>query len=187
MARRPLPTLAETQAILAAKRTRPARRPPPHAGKALTGLVKALDERFGQGADGLKARWREIAGETLSSRTEPVKLIKGRGGMPGTLEIKVDGPAAALIQHQAPEILARVRLFLGEDVVDRLRIVQGPIRPRTARTQEGAAAATKRRKNTGPLDAAIEAQLLEDLSAAPDGPLKTALLRLGREVRRARG
>ena len=132
MPRRELPSLAETQAILSAKRTRPSRRPPPHAGKALAGLVKALDERFGQGADGLKARWREVAGEALAARTEPVKLIKGRGGLPGTLEIKVDGPAAALIQHQAPEILARVKLFLGDGVVDRLRIVQGPIRPKAA-------------------------------------------------------
>ena len=184
---RRLPTPAETARILAERRTRPVRRGLPVAGKGLAQLIKGLEEKFGQGPDVLRARWREIAGETLASRTEPVKLIKGRGGMPGTLEIKVDGPAAALIQHQAPEILARVRLFLGEDVVDRLRIVQGPIRPKTARTQEGAAAATKRRKNTGPLDAAIEAQLLEDLSAAPDGPLKTALLRLGREVRRAGG
>ena len=125
--------------------------------------------------------------KALAARTEPVKLIKGRGGQPGTLEIKVDGPSAALIQHQAPEILARVKLFLGEGAVDRLRIVQGPIRPRPSQAQEGAAAATKRRRNTGPLDAAIEAQLEAELSCAPDGPLKAALLRLGREVRRARG
>ncbi len=183
MARR-LPSAAETQAILSAKRSRPAYKPPPHAGRALTKLVKALDERFGQGADGLKARWREIAGETLAARTEPVKLVKGRNGGPATLEIKVDGPAAALIQHQAPEILARVRLFLGEGAVDRLRIVQGPVRRKSPAGSSGAAAAKARRRAAGPLDAAAEAELAAGFGAAPDGDLKAALLRLGREVLR---
>jgi hypothetical protein len=181
--RRPLPTAAEAQAILGYKRTRPAHRPPPRAGRSLGKLVKALDERFGQGVDGLKARWREVVGELLSARTEPVKVVKGRNGAPGTLEIKVDGPAAALIQHQAPQILERVRLFLGEGVVDRLRIVQGPVR---RKAPEGAVlqAIHARRRVVPPLDAAAEAKLAADLASAPEGPLKTALLRLGREVMR---
>ena len=40
----------------------------------------------------------------------------------------VAGASAALIQHQAPEIVARVNLFLGEGAVNKLRIVQGPLR-----------------------------------------------------------
>ena len=181
--RRPLPTAAEAQAILGYKRTRPAHRPPPRAGRSLGKLVKALDERFGQGVDGLKARWREVVGELLSARTEPVKVVKGRNGAAGTLEIKVDGPAAALIQHQAPQILERVRLFLGEGVVDRLRIVQGPVR---RKAPEGAVlqAIHARRRVVPPLDAAAEARLAADLASAPEGPLKAALLRLGREVMR---
>src|SRR5215469_7199116 len=134
--RRALPTSSEAQAILASKRTRPPFRPPPHAGRALTPLIKALDQRFGQGADALKARWGEIVGERLATRTEPVKLVKGRAGKPGALEIRVDGPAAALIQHQAPEILARVGMFLGQGAVDRLRIVQGPVRAKPAEPTE---------------------------------------------------
>ena len=185
MARRPLPTVAEAQAILSAKRTRPPYRPPPRAGRALTGLVKSLDERFGKGADGLKARWREIAGETLAARTEPVKLVKGRGGQGGVLEIKVDGPAAALIQHQAPEVLARVNLFLGEGHVAKLRIVQGRIKPPPADAQ-AQRAAKARRKKAQPLDAAEEAALEQGLAKAEEGPLKQALRRLGREVLRGR-
>lgn len=182
---RRLPTVAEAQAILASKRTRPAFRPPPRAGRALTGLMKTLDDRFGKGAEGLKARWREIAGELLAARTEPVKLVKGRGGQGAVLEIRVDGPAAALIQHQAPEILARVRLVLGEGAVERLRIVQGPVRLKPLVSAKGVAAATSRRRSSGPLDAAAEARLKSELAAAPDGPLKAALLRLGREVLRS--
>ena len=180
---RRLPSLEDAQAILGRKRTRPVRRPPPVAGKALTPLLKSLDERFGKGTDGLKARWREIAGEVMASRTEPVKLIKGRAGQPGVLEIRVDGPAAALIQHQAADILERVRLVLGAEAVGRLRIVQGPVRNNAPAASKGVAAARSRRRS-GPLDAAEEARLQAELAKAPEGPLKQALLRLGREVAR---
>ncbi len=183
---RRLPSLEDAQVILARKRTRPVRRPPPVAGKALSPLLKSLDEKFGKGAHGLKARWREIAGDMIAARTEPVKLIKGRGGEPGVLEIRVDGPAAALIQHQAHDILERVRLVLGSDAVGRLRIVQGPVRSKVPVLAKGVAAARSRRRS-GPLDAAEEARLQAELASAPDGPLKQALLRLGREVARRQG
>jgi hypothetical protein len=183
---RPLPTAREAIDILKVKRTRPVHRPPPTAGRSLARLVKALDERFGQGEGGLKARWREIAGEALARRTEPVKLVKGRSGQPGALEIRVDGPAATLIQHQAPEILERVNLFLGQGAVGRLRIVQGPVRP-AAETPQAAARLGVRRRKPPPLDAAAEARLQAELAQAADGPLKTALLRLGREVMRREG
>ena len=181
---RPLPTALEAQAILGSKRSRPAYRPPPRAGKALGALVKTLDARFGQGVDGLKARWREVVGDLLAARTEPVKLVKGRNGSGATLEIKVDGPAAALIQHQAPQILERVRMFMGEGAVERLRIVQGPIRRAAAVDASARPGARPRRPLGGPLDAALEAELKAGLDAAPDGPLKAALTRLGREVMR---
>jgi hypothetical protein len=179
--RRTLPSAAEAAAILAQRRTRPARRPPPPAGRALTAFVKALDARFGQGAGGLQARWKEIVGETLARRTEPVKLVKPRTGG-AILEIRVDGPAAALIQHQAPEILSRVNLYLGADSVAKLRIVQGPVR--NANAPAAPAATARGRRRAGPLDAAVEARLEQDLAGAPDSPLKASLLKLGRAVMR---
>ena len=178
---RALPTDAEATRILAAKRSRPLRRPPPAAGRELAKLVKALDARFGQGPDGLKARWREIAGEALAARTEPARLSKPRNGGGAVLELKVDGPAAALIQHRASEILARVNLFLGPDAVTKLRIVQGPVRHAEA-AQAAAKAAQARRRRTQPLDAGVEAELETGLGALAEGPLKGALRRLGREV-----
>jgi len=180
---RRLPTPQEAARILAQRRTRPARRPPPTAGKKLAFLLKGLEERFGQGPDVLRARWREIAGETLAARTEPVKVIKSRAGG-ATLELKVDGPAAALIQHQAPELLARVNLYLGEGQVTKLRIVQGRVKPPPAVAAESKAAQA-RRKRAQPLDAADEAALEQGLAKAEEGPLKQALRKLGREVLRA--
>jgi hypothetical protein len=177
---RQLPSSREALAILAARRPRPPPRPPRHAARGFTGLIKELEEKFGRGSDDLKARWSEIVGEALASRTEPVKLIKARTGG-ATLELKVAGPVAALIQHQAPLILDRLNLYLGPGSVARLRIVQGPL---TARLTPARAGTTRR--NRPPLDAADERALADSLADAPDGPLKNALMRLGREVARSK-
>ena len=96
--RRDLPTLQEAARILTAKRTRPQRRPPPPMGRALNKTLKALDAKFGQGSGALEARWREVVGVEIAKRTEPVKLTRGRNGGPSSLEIRVAGPAAAIIQ-----------------------------------------------------------------------------------------
>ncbi|MFN3511663.1 MAG: DUF721 domain-containing protein [Phenylobacterium sp.] len=182
MPRRPLPSPAEAADILARRRTRPAHRPPPPAGRGLNRFLKELDAKYGQGPGALQARWREIVGAELAQRTEPVKLSRPRGGGPGALEIRVAGASAALIQHQAPEIVARVNLFLGDGTVNKLRIVQGPLQ-----IKAGKAPPKPSRLREGPLDAAREAELARSLADAPDGPLKAALLRLGRGVMRRGG
>ncbi len=182
---RPLPSPADTARILATKRTRPVRRAPPLAGRSLGKLIKVLDERFGKGPDALQARWPEIVGEALARTTEPVKLSRPRGGAGGVLELKVGGPAAALIQHQAPDILARVNLFLGAGAVAKLRIVQGVVKPRATSTSPAQKANARRRAQ--PLDAAVEAELEAGLAPVGDAKLKAALLRLGREVMRRGG
>jgi hypothetical protein len=175
---RPLPSSQKALAILAACRPRPPPRPPRHAGRGLSELIKAFDERFGQSPDTLRARWREIVGEALAGRSEPVKLAKARAGG-ATLELKVAGPVAALVQHQAPLILDRLNLYLGAGAVARLRIVQGPL------SSPPKARAAPARRIRPPLDAAAEKALADGLKGAPDGPLKEALARLGREVLRA--
>ncbi|MFI4975265.1 MAG: DciA family protein [Caulobacterales bacterium] len=177
---RPLPSEQEAMAILAARPPRPPPRPPRHAGRAFAPLLKELDARFGQGPDVLRSRWREIVGEALAGRSEPVKLVKARTGG-STLELRVAGPVAALVQHQAPEILARLNLYLGAEAVARLRIVQGPLTAPAARTLPRGNV----RRMRAPLDAAAEKVLADSLAEAPEGPLRRALLRLGREVLRA--
>ena len=179
MASRDLPTLQEAARILSAKRTRPPRRPPPPMGRALNKTLRELDAKFGQGSGALEARWREVVGAEIARRTEPVKLTRGRNGGPSSLEIRVAGPAAAIIQHQAHEILARVNLFLGAEAVQKLRIVQGPL-------QNKHDAPAKARRRLPPLDAADEADLQKELAGAPEGKLKTALLALGRGILRQR-
>jgi hypothetical protein len=179
---RPLPTAKEAAAILAARRPKPPPRPPRHAARGLAATIKALEAKFGGAGGDLKTRWREIVGDSLAARSEPVKLVKARAGG-ATLELRVAGPVAALIQHQAPLILDRLNLYLGEGTVARLRIVQGPL----SRDAGLARPTAPIRRARPPLDAAAEQGLAEDLAGTPEGPLKQALSRLGREVLRSSG
>ena len=172
--RRTLPTDAEVREILSRRRTRPAPRPAPRAGKALTPLIKKLDAQFGRGAGALEPRWREIVGDRLARVTRPQKLTKGKGDQPGVLELRVAGAAALLVQHQSEEILSRVNLFLGQDAVSRLRIAQGPVKPLAEPAQR-----PKTVRKPPPLPAAAEAELAASIADAPE-ELKAALARLGR-------
>jgi len=180
--KRTLPSDEEVREILSRRRTRPAPRPAPKAGRALQTLIKDLDGRFGRGAGALEARWREIVGDRLARVTRPQKLTKGRGGpngekRGGTLELRVAGPAALLVQHQSEEILQRVNLFLGAGAVEKLRIAQGPVKPLT----DAPAKPSTRAARAAPLSAAAEADLAASIQPAPD-PLKGPLERLGRAV-----
>lgn len=174
---RDLPTESEAREILSRRRTRPMPRPAPPAGRTLAPLIKELDAKFGRGAGALEPRWREIVGDQLARVTRPQKLTKGQAGSGGTLELRVAGPAALLVQHQSADILKRVNLFLGEGAVEKLRIAQGPVKPLpvTSACTKGA------RRRIEPLDAAAEADLKQSVEAAPDA-LKAALANLGRAV-----
>lgn len=178
MYRRTLPTADEALKILSRRRTRPPMRVPPPAGKSLAKFIRELDKKHGQGPGALQARWKEIVGESLARRTEPVRIIKSRTGEGGTLELRVDGPVASLIQHQVGQITQRLDLLLGKGAVTRLRIIQGPVRVAAA------ASAPPRPRRRPPLDAAQERDLASSLSDQPEGPLKEALLKLGRGVLR---
>lgn len=176
--RRPLPTAEEAREILQRRRSRPARRPPNPAGRALSPLLKSLETRFGQGPSALQAHWHEIAGTPLFAHTEPVRLIRSRLGGGATLELKVDGPIAALVQHRAPQILQRLEAVMGAGTVTKLRIIQGPVR----RSDAASTGVRLPRRRPGPLEAAQEQALQDSLRDQPDGPLKAALIALGRGV-----
>lgn len=147
----------------------------------MTRAIKGLDARFGQGVEGLAAHWTEIVGKALSARSEPGRLIKSRLKTGAVLELRVEGPSSILIQHQAPDIVQRVNLFLGAGAVTGLRIVQRPLARTNARPAPGHAG---RGRSKTPLDVADERRLANDLESFADGPLKRALHRLGREVLR---
>jgi hypothetical protein len=93
-------------------------------------------------------------------------------GTPALLVLRVDGPRAILIQHEASQIVERVNNFLGYGAIGRLRIVQAPV---------GNAAPT--RPSSPPhLSPSDEMRLHQAVADLAPGPLRTSLEELGRNV-----
>ncbi len=173
--RRPLPTDSEAREILARRRTRPAPRPAPRAIKSLTPVIRELDARFGKGVSTLESVWLEVVGQRVAAVSRPQALKGAKKGKGATLELRVTGAGALIVQHEAPAIIQKVNLYLGAGAVERLTFAQGPIGPLKRGVPFRARAAA------APLPAAQEAALETAVEAAPDA-LKAALKKLGRAV-----
>ena len=173
--KRSLPTLEESVRILRTTHTKRAPRAGPPVQKQVQPLLKSLQQKFEANDDGsgkLKARWNEVVGEQLSRLCEPVRIIKGKG-RPGTLEIRVAGAYAPLIQHQSQVVIDRINLYLGTGTIDRLRLIQGPLSVQAKTTQPS---------RPKPLNAAEELRLRESVSDVTDEKLRETLLKLGRSI-----
>ena len=132
----------------------------------------------------LVTRWSEIVGPEIAAHSEPIKLqwqrgpgradlAGGQGGQePGTLVLRVEGPAAIEIQHLANVICERVNRFLGWRSVARVALRQAPLR-RNAR------------KAAPRADAAAVARVAAGLPDIADDGLRQALARLGAAVKKA--
>jgi hypothetical protein len=125
----------------------------------------------------LVTRWKEIAGSDIASLAEPMKLqwqrqIDGEPPEPATLVLRVEGPAAVEIQHQAAVLLDRINRYFGWQAVGRITFRQAPLsRPKT-------------RPMPPKADAAEANRVAATLSAVTDDGLRAALGRLGAAVKR---
>jgi len=91
-------------------------------------MVLILQKKGGFDVD-LLACWPQIVGETLAQLCVPFKLKRARGrddlqATPVTLLIACEGFACLKIQHQADEIIQKINLFLGSQLINRIKIVQ---------------------------------------------------------------
>ncbi len=173
--KRSLPSLEESVRILRTTHTKRAPRAGPPVQKQVQPLLKSLQARFEANDDGagkLKGRWNEVVGEQLSKLCEPVRIIKGKG-KPGTLEVRVAGAYAPLIQHQSQVVIDRINLYLGTGTIDRLRLIQGPLSVKPQATQPA---------RPKPLNATEELRLRDEVSNVANEKLREALLKLGRGV-----
>jgi hypothetical protein len=93
-----------------------------YAARGIAGLlatvVRPAFKRRAPAAAQLLADWRQLAGAELAARAAPVKFAGG------TLTLACTGPDAMELQLLAPQILARLNLALGQNLVERLRFVQ---------------------------------------------------------------
>ena len=110
-------------------RGRGAASPPPAAARAAGKVIRPLAARFGPGLAELEEHWPSIIGEALAAYTRPEKYQGGASGL--TLVVRARGPAAALAEAQAPQILERVARYAGK-APKKLKIVQGPLSAQAA-------------------------------------------------------
>jgi hypothetical protein len=140
----------------------------------------------GFGSAELVTRWTDIVGADIAAHSEPIKIHWARGvldhssprrersgGMqePGTLLLRVEGPAAIEIQHLTNVICDRVNQFLGWRAIARIRLQQAPLRR------------GQRAKTRAP-DAAAVARIAAAMPESADEDLKQALARLGAAVKK---
>jgi len=124
----------------------------------------------------LVTRWSEIVGAEIAAHSEPIKIqwtrpAEGDEREPGTLVLRVEGPAAIEVQHLANVICERVNRFAGWRAVARLALRQAPLRRGD-------------RKSARVADPVAAARIAESLSDIGDADLRQALARLGAAVTR---
>ena len=149
--------------------------------KSVAELVGAILEpviarRAGMTLDLLRA-WPEIAGDEFRETTRPEKIDWPRRVneddpfKPATLVVACESTSALFLQHEQCAVLERVNMFLGFNAIERIRIVQKPVR-----------STEKKRKSRPSLNEEQEAQLDALLESIDDPDLRNALEKLGRGV-----
>jgi hypothetical protein len=126
----------------------------------------------------LVTRWREIVGAEIAAHSQPEKIQWPRTPQakaapePGTLLLRVEGPAAVEIQHLADVIVQRVNQFFGWQAVAGLRLRQAPLSRRAGP-----------RRAPAP-DPAAMTRIAASLPEIKDEKLRQALARLGAAMER---
>lgn len=153
-------------------------RPPARPLAAFTAAILADSfKKQGFASTELVTRWSAIIGEEIAAHAEPIKIqwprpVDGEAPEPGTLVLRVAGPAAIEIQHLSGIILERVNRFFGWQAIGRVAIRQAPL-------------ARRERRVRPPIDAGEAARIAAGLPAIEDEDLKQALARLGAAIKQA--
>lgn len=134
---------------------------------------KALGER-GLAHANLVVDWPTIVGSEMSRHCQPEKLAFPRGERSrGVLHLRVSGPTALEIQHDAPRLLARINGYFGYRAIVEFRLIQVP-----PKIPAKASVSLKRRT---PENAELDA-LQSTLAGVQDPELRETLGRLGSAI-----
>src|SRR5215467_2020145 len=107
--------------------------------KPLADLVRAcvagVFARQGFTSCEIVTHWDDIVGPEIAGLAEPIRMqwVRSRDpdeAPPGTLVLRVDGPAALEIAHMRGVILERVNRYLGWQAVDKVALRQAPLTDR---------------------------------------------------------
>jgi hypothetical protein len=144
-------------------------------------LRKTLTDAFakqGFASVELVTRWPEIVGPEIAAHSQPEKIQWPRTPQarnapePGTLLLRVEGPAALEIQHLSGVVLERVNQFFGWQACGSLRLRQAPLSRRPAP------------RPVAVPDAAAMTRIAATLPEIKDEKLRQALARLGAAMER---
>ncbi|MHA1158091.1 MAG: DUF721 domain-containing protein [Alphaproteobacteria bacterium] len=137
-------------------------------------IIRPVAARRGFATADLLAAWPDIIGPQFAPVTQPERIAwpMQDPNEPGVLVLRVDGPAAVLIQHESDQIIERVNVFMGYRAVGRIRFVQGLV---TSKARQPSAEAAPDKATDARLDRALD-------GLDKDDGLARALRRLGRGV-----
>lgn len=139
-----------------------------------TSLLADGFRKQGFASSELVVRWATIVGDDVAVCAEPLRIQwprgpESQGTIPGTLVLRVEGPAALEIQHMSQVIVERVNRYFGWHAIDRIAIRQAPLRRPPKKPDRN-------------LDPALVHSFAETIPTADEG-LKMALSRLGAALR----
>ncbi len=139
----------------------------PSAGWSTNKIMRPLSKKFGPGKNALQNHWPQIIGEKWAALSKPISVRGGKDGK--TLLIEAKGPAAALIQANAGQLIAKVNQFLGPNAIAKIKVKQGRIAP----------SPTTKKQEQRPADK----QVCSSLEMSTEIRLEQALNKLGRKIR----
>lgn len=109
-------------------------------GRFLPAVTRPVFEKFGYQRAALYTDWDSIIGEPLCHFTAPEEIkYQSRGNELAEIEqagqkkgavlvVRVEGPAALEVQHQAPQIIERINSYFGFRAIESIRILQAPLK-----------------------------------------------------------
>jgi hypothetical protein len=143
-------------------------------------LHKTLKDAFakqGFASSELVTRWTEIVGAEIAAHSQPERIqwprpLGGQTPEPGTLVLRVEGPAAIEIQHLSNVVLERVNCFFGWKAVAGLRLRQAPLSRKASSSRPAP-------------DPEAAARIAAGLTGIADEKLRDALARLGAAIKQS--
>ncbi len=141
-------------------------------GATVPRLTRAALAKRGSALAVLIGDWSTVVGPELAAASIPEGLTSATK----VLKLRVEGAAAVEFQHRAPAIIESINRFLGHTVVDRLKIVRGPL-PKPAPPPDPL---------PRPLAPAEQARIAAAIADIADPELAASLQRLGATLARSR-
>ena len=140
--------------------------------------VRKAGETRGFAVARLLTHWAEVAGPELATKTRPVKIGYGKGGMGATLTLLVKATEAPMVQMALTQLKDRVNAIYGYNAVNHIHLTQ------TAATgfAEGKAEFAPAPKVAKAPDPVVVAKAQETAYGVTDPGLRTALEQLARNI-----